>query len=631
MTPRRRGLLAVAAMLGLAFATLAGTALAQQAQPSAAKPVAKIRIVPVSANPADPNVLETVLSDGKTKVQMGVTGLDNVSVEVPVILQAISENRSVPVTKYAWTLTPPANSKAKLSSNSEQEVRFTPDVSGIYKVDLVMSNDAGSGPMASVQIHAGEYIGTGIGNCFQCHPQKTQEWSETGHAIIFQREINGGAEPATSHYAERCIRCHTTGYFIGANNGGFADVQAETGWKFPDLKDIQTGKGQWEAVPVALQNVSNIQCEDCHGPAKDHVTKGAKMAVSLDEGVCNVCHDGGGHHIKGTELRNAKHSDAESTAWNYPTGPDHQDCVRCHSGKGYITFLQNPTNPAAWDNEKQTVSCAVCHDPHSDANKFQLRITGKPVQSVGLTKDFGLSTTCVECHNGRTTADMAARAQFPHYSTAAEMLSDTGGVTYGQLVPNSAHGMVVGQFPVANPDPATSAETPLLYGGAIPGPCVQCHMAPNSLDSTDPNKLKLGEHSFNMVSPDGKAANTTACQPCHQGITSFNLQAKADYDGNGKVEGVEQEVAGLLATLQKAIADSGIKPVKGYPYFDQSNRASWTDKQKNAIYNYLFVRGLEGSDGKANAIHNFKRSVALLQLSYRDLTGKDVPNATIMR
>ena len=97
------------------------------------------------------------------------------------------------------------------------------------------------------------------------------------------------------------------------------------------------------------------------------------------------------------------------------------------------------------------------------------------------------------------------------------------------------------------------------------------------------------------------------------------------------MEGVQTEVAGLLAKLQQAIADSGIKPIKGHPYFDQSNMQYWNQKQKDAIYNYLFVRGTEDNDGKANAIHNFDRSVALLQLSYKDLTGHDVPGATLMK
>ncbi|HEX9014963.1 MAG TPA: multiheme c-type cytochrome [Chloroflexota bacterium] len=634
MSVKPKGIVALAILVLLVLGATAGTLMAADLQQQATKPappVAKLTIVPVAANPADPNVIEATLSDGKTKVQMGTTGLSNVSVGVPVTLSGAAVDPKTPVTKYAWTLTAAAGSAAKLTATDKPTVKFTPDVSGIYKVDVVLSNDGGSSQTASVQIHAGEYIGTGIGNCFQCHPEKTQDWSETGHATMLKWQINGGDDPKTSHYGEGCVRCHSTGYYIGVQNGGFADLQAQTGWQFPALEDIQAGKNNWGAMPELLQNVGNIQCEDCHGPAKDHVQKGTKMAVSLDEGVCNVCHNGGGHHIKGDQFANSAHSRKADQAWTYPSGPDHQDCVRCHSGNGFITFIENPTDKASWDNDPQNATCAVCHDPHNDANAFQLRITGKPVEAAGVTKDFGLSATCVECHNARTTPNAAAdaaKASFPHYSAGAEMLSGSGGVTYGQDVPNSPHFMIVGAAPVADPSDATGQAK--LFKGNVPGPCVDCHMWPTP-GAKDPNQNKVGEHSFNTVSPDGKFDYTAACQTCHPGVKDFNFTAKADYDGNGKVEGVQSEVAGLLAKLQGAIGDSGIKPVKGYPYFDQSGKANWTEKQKDAIYNYLFVRGTEESNGSMNAIHNFKRSVALLQLSYKDLTGKDVPGATLMK
>ncbi|HEX9015701.1 MAG TPA: multiheme c-type cytochrome [Chloroflexota bacterium] len=625
MALKPKGILVAAGLAVIALGVSAGALFAQQAP---AKPNAAIDIVAVPANAADPNAITAMLSDGKTTVAMGTTGLNNVSVGVPVILKGSAEDPKVQVSKFAWSITTPTASKVKLDATDKAQVKFTPDVSGIYKVDLTVSSAAGSGEIASVQIHAGEYIGAGTGNCFQCHPQKTYEWSNTPHATILKQQINGGEDPKTSHYNEGCIRCHSTGYYIGAANGGFADVQASTGWKFPALADIQAGKDIWGAMPEALQNVSNIQCEDCHGPAKDHVTKGGKMAVSLDEGVCNVCHNGGGHHIKGTQFANSLHAEKDSMAWTYPIGPNHQDCVRCHSGKGFITFLANPTSPSAWDNEEQNVTCGVCHDPHSDATKFQLRVTGKPVVVPGVTKDFGLSTVCAECHNGRTTASVdAAKASFPHYSAAAEMLADTGGVTYGRTVPNSAHGMVVGEFPVQSP----AGGGAMLFGGNVPGPCVACHMTATLADAKNPEQNKVGEHSFNTKDPVTGFDYTASCLVCHEGITSFNFAAKYDYDGNGKVEGVQTEVAGLLTKLQDALAASGIKSVKGYPYFDQSGKANWTMQQKNAIYNYLFVRGVEGTNGVASAVHNFKRSVALLQYSYKDLTGKDVPGATLVQ
>ena len=640
MAMKPRGLMAIGAIALVAMALSAGTLLAHQSeqtaqpqaaqpQPQMAKPVAVLDIVPVAANPTDPNVIVATLSDGKTKVQMGTTGLSNVSVGVPVTLAGSATDPKLKLTKFAWTLTKPTDSDSALDATDKDQVKFTPNVSGIYKVDLVASNEAGASPTASVQIHAGEYIGTGVGNCFQCHPQKTQEWSETGHAIIFKRELNGGADPPTSHYGEACIRCHTTGYNIGAKNGGFADVQAQTGWRFPDLADIQAANDNFGAAPVELQNMANIQCEACHGPAKDHVTKGAKMSTSLDEGVCNVCHAGGGHHVKGLELANAAHSDKTAQAWTYPTGPDRQACVRCHSGAGYASFIQNPKEMASWDNSMQTASCATCHDPHSDANKFQLRVTGNPVEANGITKDFGLSATCVECHNGRTVAADAQKGSYAHYSAAGEMLSDSGGVTYGQTVPNSPHAIMVGTAPVK--DPSDPEGKIMLFGGDVPGSCVTCHMTKAPSDPKDPNLYKVGEHSFNTVSPDGSFDYVAACQTCHAGVQDFNFQAKADYDGNGKAETVQQEVAGLLTTLQNAISDSGIKPIQGNPYFDADALAKANEKQKNAVYNYRFVRGPEGADGKASAIHNFKRSVTLLQLSFKDLTGNDVPNATLMK
>jgi hypothetical protein len=206
-------------------------------------------------------------------------------------------------------------------------------------------------------------------------------------------------------------------------------------------------------------------------------------------------------------------------------------------------------------------------------------------------------------------------------------MANTGGVTYGQDVPNSPHG-IVGAAPVRNPDPA--AESPTLWTGVAPGPCVACHMFPTAAADSG-YQYKVGEHSFNTVSPDGKFEYTASCQSCHPGIEDFDIVARGDFDGNGKNEPVRAEVAGMLHTLEKAINASGVKSVVGHPYFDRNDTAKATEKQKNAIYNYLFVRGLEGTDGAAAAIHNFKRSIALLQLSYKDLTGNDVPGATLMK
>ncbi len=607
--------------------------------PKPVPPVAVLKIVPVAANPADPNVISYTVGP-TTSIATGASGLDNVSVGVPVHVGASVTDAKNPAKKYAWTLTAPSTSKAALKDANAAVTEFTPDVAGWYKVDLVASNDGGNGPMDSVQIHADVYLGDDANNCKTCHPTKVAEWSETGHATKLEREIDGSTDPATSHYSESCIRCHTVGYNPGVSNGGFTEVQAKLGYKFPSTAQIQKGKGNWDAMPKELQAVSNIQCENCHGPASEHVKKGVPvMAASLDEGVCNVCHNGGGHHSRGDELSNSKHSDKTAMAWNYPTGPDHQDCVRCHSGAGYISFLANPKDKAAWVNEAQTPSCATCHDPHDDANPKQLRVVGKPVEvPFDNPKDAGLSATCEECHNGRQRPENAVKGSFPHYSSAAEFLNSTGGVDYGQKIVDSPHAMLVGAAAMSDPSDKTGQTK--LFGGATPGPCVACHMYP-STDAKDPNYLKVGQHSFNTVSPDGKFDYTAPCQSCHGAVKDFNFAAKADYDGNGKVEGVQDEVKGLLNVLWKALEAKGVKKIEtGNPYATLPTGADGKVDPKiaNAWFNFRVVYGVmwgtntgNGNQGAAQAVHNFKRAVSLLQLSYKDLTGQDVPSATAVK
>ncbi len=642
------GIAMLIALVTLTFAPAPRAAYAQNPTPAPQPPVAVLKVVPVPANAAGPNAItttlkyitDTVVGQKSTTIALGTTGLSNVPINEPIHL-AVSAADPKNTGKPTWTLTAPPGSKAAIKDPTAMATEFTPDVVGAYMVGVSLKNDAGvTSNTDFATFHAGTFIGITAGNCQQCHTNQATEWSKTPHATIFTNQI----DIKNGDYAESCIRCHTVGYFPGANNGNFADAQAKTQWQFPTVKQIMAG-GNWAAAPAEVKNMANIQCESCHGPANEHVKNGAPvMAVSYDNGACDVCHAGGGHHIKGIEITYSAHSDANAAAWTTPTGPAEQACVRCHTAKGYVSFLKDPTNPAAWDNSPQTLGCAGCHDPHSDANYAQLRVVGKPIQVAFTTKDVGLSATCEDCHNNRTDPANAVKGSYPHYSSAAEMLSDTGGVTYGQTVPNSPHGTMVGVAPIPNPgfaaDPTTNQFLFSAVGdtkGNVPGPCVTCHMAPGLTDSKDPNYTKVGEHSFNMTSPDGTFDYGAACKSCHGDVKDFNLKAKADYDGNGKVEGVQDEVKGLLGVLWKGLTDKGMKKIDtGYPYATLPKDASGNVDPKiaNAWYNYRVVYGVmwgtdtgNGNEGKAAAIHNFKRSVALLQLSIKDLTGSLPANA----
>ncbi len=628
-----------------------------------APPVAILKVVPVPANPADKNAItatintitDTTVGPKPAVVAVGTTGLSNVPINEPIHLAVSAANPKV-TGKPTWTLTAPSGSKAAIKDPAAMETEFTPDVVGAYMVGVTLKGDTGTSAPQFASFHAGTFIGMTAGNCKQCHADKVDEWSKTGHATILSTNIDNTATPQiATHYSEGCIRCHTTGYFQPpANNGGFTDAQAKANWKMPTFAQIdaagkKTGPSNYDAMPADVKNMANIQCEQCHGPASEHVKTGANvMAVSFDNGVCNVCHAGGGHHVKGIEITYSPHSDENADAFNTPTGPAEQACVRCHSGKGYASFVADPTNPAAWNNEKQTIGCATCHDPHSDKNYAQLRVAGKPLQVPFTAKDVGLSATCETCHNNRTKPEDATKGSFPHYSSAGEMLTDTGGVTYGQTVLNSPHGTMVGIAPIPNPafaqDPTTNQFLFSAVGdakGNVPGPCVTCHMTPGLSDAKDANYLKVGEHSFNMVSPDGKFDYGAACKSCHGDVKDFNLKAKADFDGNGKVEGDQDEVKGLLNVLWTDLAAKGLKKVDtGYPYATLPQGAD--SKIQNAWYNYRYVYGsmwgvgddgkpVLGNQGQAAAIHNLKRSVSLLQLSIKDLMGSLPAGMTEMK
>jgi len=253
----------------------------------------------------------------------------------------------------------------------------------------------------------------------------------------------------------------------------------------------------------------------------------------------------------------------------------------------------------------QVISCAVCHDPHSADNPAQLRV----YDTVTLPGDVevtgvGASATCMSCHNGRRGPEQVKEEEpsWSHYSTAAEMVTGNGGYDYGVTLKNSAHIMMKVD-------------------------CVKCHMAetPGWEDEEQTKPLpghdEVGAHTFKVVNADG-VENVGACTECHTDLTAFNVPAKADYDGDGDVEGVQDEVQGLLDLVLAKIQESGVKALESHPYWEEVT----TESQKAAVYNYTFVK-----NDQSLGIHNTMRAVQLLQLSYKDLAGADVPGATLVK
>lgn len=101
----------------------------------------------------------------------------------------------------------------------------------------------------------------GEASCQSCHASEHKKWSSTRHADAFYslKDTNKAFDP-------NCIGCHTVGF---GSPGGFIE-------------------------PTITKNLMHVQCENCHGAAKTHVTSAGVAPVAnkdwSKEKVCGQCH-----------------------------------------------------------------------------------------------------------------------------------------------------------------------------------------------------------------------------------------------------------------------------------------------------------------------------------------------------
>lgn len=97
----------------------------------------------------------------------------------------------------------------------------------------------------------------GYESCVECHQPFFEKWSATRHASAFAtlEAVGKSKDP-------ECVKCHTTGY---RKEGGFYSATATPGLR-------------------------NVQCEQCHGPGREHLADYNIPMVSIEESVCLRCH-----------------------------------------------------------------------------------------------------------------------------------------------------------------------------------------------------------------------------------------------------------------------------------------------------------------------------------------------------
>jgi hypothetical protein len=514
------------------------------------------------------------------------SGLLNVGVGTQMVLKGSSDSTLVSPT---WNVAsvPGGSSVTDVASITDidtatQLALFTPDVVGTYEVEFTSD-----GVTASVTINAGTYLGVegGMPSCASCHNETYTKWMDTGHAHMLTSALDG-ISPYSS--GSTCISCHTTGYDTSATavNDGFDDFP----FVFPDSIGPGMSDSMITEYPDAMMR-ANIQCEACHGPGSEHMadTTDSKMVVSIKVDACAQCHDDDHYHVYPSQWEYSVHGNPQYIARGASA-----DCAPCHSGSGFIAWIKNDKQGLSEAPPVEAITCAVCHDPHSDANPYQLRTVEVTLENGEVITEGGNGKLCMNCHKSRRDAEEYTGPDFgysshygPHHGPQGDILLGKNMPTFGKTLPSSPH----------------------FVGDA----CVNCHMyehGSHGEHNEETGELNTaGMHSFSMVFANGED-NVYACEPCHGDIgesfseKKYYMNGVADHDGDGVDEGLQEEIHGLLEELGEML------PPLGDPEVDIGGDYVYTQTDAKAAYNWFAVE-----EDRSGGVHNPAFAVSLLKVS----------------
>jgi hypothetical protein len=509
---------------------------------------------------------------------------------------------------FSWTLTTPDGSSTTLSSVSSKNVTFIPDNTGQYIVSLSVGSTTDADTFW-VSTYRG--VTGGTPSCSQCHNSTYTSWQQTGHANVFKQGVTGQLETANVNnqlmgvYNTSCIKCHTTGWDQTANNGNYGYLAHQNGFDTTWYKTYTLSSGEY-LIPTNDQTawnllttnpsysnaapVANIGCESCHGPGNDHVATFGntdKISVSLDAGVCLQCHDAPTHHMVGSYYNASNHAtmplageDAVSTS-----------CFPCHSGSAYFKYSQNKTTPGyvAATDASQPITCSVCHDPHTAAN-YGLRLVPVTLKNGFSVSTGGNGQLCMTCHQSRKNIATTITTKAPYYG-----FSDRFGPHHGPQAD-----MLLGQNAYQYGD---TSITGISTHSGLTDACVTCHMQTRGSNSN---------HQWTMS--DSTGDYVTVCKSCHgQSITKFDdIKASADWDGNGKIEGLQTEVQGMLNKLAALLPKDNNGAVVSM--MADSLKVKGKPSVIQGIYTYSFV-----TSDRSLGVHNANYTVAILQKALNSL------------
>jgi hypothetical protein len=574
-------------------------------------------------------------------------------------------SRDSVVTTWTWLLTPAAGSASTLDSGLAHAVdnSFTPDVTGSYTIQITADAGAKGSKVSTATVFVSTYVGnqadpTAAPGCF-CHvsggvtggKDYFKMWSKTPHASMMERGMKGQqeviGEVGAGLYKESCTKCHGVAPEATVNNGNYAylahtlPAASPNSWDSTWYKGLPLSTGGdiliptgvdsiWNKMPAAIKPLATIGCENCHGPAADHKSTGAKTAIAIERtsDPCNVCHDGSRKHSIGTWVRNSLHN----TGTTFAEEGGNVSCAKCHSGSGFIDFVKGgkvPLTATKPDYPQTPIGCPTCHDPHDTLNLAmgQLRTVAVTLSNGFTPPGSKVGYLCMNCHQSRSAVatyvkpnEPAApdgnkyygfKARFyPHHSNQGDMLFGQNGYEYG--------------------DPRLAG---LNTHARLEGACATCHMTPRegSAGSTLPNhQWAMDTAAYTNPGLNPKFNPGTACESCHGVAEPELIQAAWDYDNDGTVEAAKFEVEGMLAQLKAILPKNTAGDVIGAGSVTRADSLAVANRLDYVagIYNYYYV-----VEDRCSGMHNTKYAVQILgkalNLKWADVNRDDfsVPEA----
>jgi cytochrome c5 len=339
----------------------------------------------------------------------------------------------------------------------------------------------------------------------------------------------------------------------------------------------------------------------------------AKISRSEFDSTCSVCHGPTPKFpLLGARLgyNDSGHKNNDNSFYANGGG-----CQKCHTNEGFIEYTKTGTisnDAKVFVRYPSQPNCTTCHTQHETWD-FSLR-TVKPVKLAnGSVFDLGKGNLCASCHQARLDVKANVKAM------AAKDLRATWGSHHG---PQSDVINGTNAWEFSGKSYSSSPHKAVLTDG-----CVQCHMAlPTGRYGLSP---AIGGHSFNIAGEVHEApkVNTAGCLACHQDIKQlgttefFDLKAKADFDQDGKVEVVQQEVQGLLDAFVNE-KGTGVLQTMSPPMYKKDAKAAflglaegwagtqtgqWSEAQVAALWNYKFVL-----EDRSRGVHNATYTLQVL-------------------